>query len=1256
MNTKYLIISILFGIAGFTLIPDIAYGQDRAHQRHERRIGKQLENWTTVFPEWNHVGRVTLDSVSLNPGMKSLDLFFSPSLSYLPVREETVSLLHVSVRDHLSRKYRNLDLKIHTSGKVLEDLIPNSYRHTLNPDPARFRGLSDDRIPLVKNRNAFRYSGGLYYNNIAVWPSHGWYYESRQDRWKWQRPRLFSTVEDLLTRGFVLPYLVPMLENSGASVFLPVERDTQTRELIGDNDGSARGVRYRVPDNVLSVSEPQGFLLKDTLFPGDNPFAGGTSLRYAAIPGSDARVGVEADFEPGYYGVYVSWQTSKNSSSQVVYEVVHAAGSDEFVANQRIGGGTWVYLGTFRFDRHNPDGQSQGVYVSLAGETGSTISVDAVRFGGGMGNVARRPPGSVVSNVWSLRDGGQPAEETTIGGHSRFTWKTSGRPRFMEGARYYLQYAGFPDTLVYSLNDGKNDYNDDYMSRGEWVNYLKGSPSGPQKDRKTRGLGVPVDLAFSFHTDAGITPAEKVIGTLAIYSTWPDEGSFPDGFSRMGSRDLSDMIQSQIVEDIRVLHNPDWSRRGLWDRQYSEAWRPNVPSMLLELLSHQNLADMRFGLDPRFRFSVSRSIYKGMLKYIAASEGRDYVVQPLPPDHFAIARNGEEELILSWRPVVDPLESSAKPNGYKIYQSIHDRGFVEIRSVADTFAIIGIRDRSAIHQYRITAYNSGGESFPTEVLSARLSGRKGTGLVVNGFDRVSGPTWFDNTIKAGIEWWNDEGVADKESYMYTGRQYNYDRAYPWMDDDNPGWGSSHSDREGLPEYGNRFDYTAMHGLDLFGANGYSWVSVSDEAFCRPEFDISPYFAVDILMGEELSTPSGPAGSEICFQIYTPEFMNKVTEIASQGGNILLSGAYVGTDLMLNEDSAALKFARDILRFTWRTNHASNIGKFEATHYGKPWFTSSGSFNQEYHPEIYTVEAPDGILPAGDSAFSALRYSGNLVGAAVSFNGNYRSFVMGFPVESITDAEERRALLREVIRFFEHHEVTGEPFLSPMAVQDNHGAVIRGDQAEKKVYLLFSGDEYADGAEHVLNVLGTMKVKGYFFLTGNFLRNPDFRGIVERIINDGHYLGPHSDKHLLYVPWEKRDSLLISHDGFIEDLTRNMEEIERFGVDLSAVNLFLAPYEWYNLQISEWSREAGLQLINFTPGTGTNADYTTPEMSNYRSSEELTERLWQFEEKDPAGLNGVILLIHPGTHPDRSDKFYHRLEGLIRELREKGYDL
>jgi peptidoglycan/xylan/chitin deacetylase (PgdA/CDA1 family) len=1188
--------------------------------------------------------------------MNALDLFFSPSLSYLPVREGTATLVRASVREQLSRRYRNLDLRIQTSGKVLEDLIPNSYRVTLNQDSSRFRGLPAKRIPLVKKRDALIFSNGLYYNNIAVWPSHGWYYESRQDRWKWQRPRLFSTVEDLLTRGFVLPYLLPMLENSGASVFLPVERDTQIRELIGDNDGSSQGVAYIVPENVLFASVPSGFLLKDTLYPGDNPFAAGSSLRFAAVPESDARVGVQAAFDPGHYGVYVSWQTAENSSSQVVYEVVHAAGTAAFIANQRIGGGTWVFLGTFRFDRNSPEVRPQGVYVSLAGESGTTISVDAVRFGGGMGNIARRPSGSVVANVWSLRDGSQPGEEISVEGQSRFTWKTSGRPRFMEGARYYLQYAGFPDTLVYNLNDGKNDYNDDYMSRGEWVNYLIGSPSGPQKDRNARGLGIPVDLAFSFHTDAGITPAERVIGTLAIYSTWPDEGLFPDGFSRMGSRDLSDMIQSQIVDDIRVLYNPDWSRRGLWDRQYSEAWRPNVPSMLLELLSHQNLADMRYGLDPRFRFSVSRSIYKGMLKYIASGEGRGYVVQPLPPDHFAIIRNGEDGLTLSWRPVTDPLEPSAKPSGYKIYQSIHDRGFVEIMSVPDTFAIITIREKSAVYRYKVTAYNDGGESFPTEVLSARLSGRKGTGLVVNGFDRVGGPAWFDNTIKAGIEWWNDGGVTDGRSFMYTGSQYNYNRAYPWMDDDNPGWGSSHADREGLPEYGNSFDYTALHGMDLFGSNGYSWVSVSDEAFCSPEFDLSPYFAVDIIMGEELSTPSGPAGSETSFQIYTPEFMQKVSEIASGGGNILLSGAYVGTDLTLSEDSAALKFARDVLRFTWRTNHAVNTGRFEATNYGKPWFTVSGSFNQEYHPEIYTVEAPDGILPSGDSAFTALRYSGNLVGAAVAFKGNYSSFVMGFPVESITVEADRRNLLREVIRFFEAKKETDEPFLSPVAIYDSHGAIIRGDKSEKKVYLLFSGDEYADGAEHVLNVLAGMKVKGYFFLTGRFLRNPEFREIIQRIIEDGHYLGPHSDEHLLYVPWENRDSLLISHDVFLKDLARNIEEIERLGVDPLSINLFLAPYEWYNRRISEWTREAGLTLINFTPGTGTNADYTTPGMSNYRSSDELMERLWQFEKNDPAGLNGAILLIHPGTHPERSDKFYHRLEDLIRELRGKGYKL
>ena len=77
--------------------------------------------------------------------------------------------------------------------------------------------------------------------------------------------------------------------------------------------------------------------------------------------------------------------------------------------------------------------------------------------------------------------------------------QTSGRPRFTEGARYYLQYAGMPDTLVYKLND-ESDYKDDYQSRAEWVNYLKGAPYGPNKDRSVEGLKIPIDLSLAFHS------------------------------------------------------------------------------------------------------------------------------------------------------------------------------------------------------------------------------------------------------------------------------------------------------------------------------------------------------------------------------------------------------------------------------------------------------------------------------------------------------------------------------------------------------------------------------------------------------------------------------------------------------------------------------------------------------------------------------------------------------------------------------------
>jgi len=221
------------------------------------------------------------------------------------------------------------------------------------------------------------------------------------------------------------------------------------------------------------------------------------------------------------------------------------------------------------------------------------------------------------------------------------------------------------------------------------------------------------------------------------------------------------------------------------------------------------------------------------------------------------------------------------------------------------------------------------------------------------------------------------------------------------------------------------------------------------------------------------------------------------------------------------------------------------------------------------------------------------------------------------------------------------------------IYDDQGALIRKGSDEKTIYLLFSADEFGEGFEHILDVLDSKMIKGSFFLTGKFLRNKQFAPVTRRLVSGGHYLGPHSDGHLLYVPWEDRDTLLVTKDQFNQDMRKNIIELGQAGMR-EKPRWFLAPYEWYNSAISRWSEELGLTLVNFTPGTGTNADYTTPEMANYRSSEYLFERLAGFEESSPQGLNGALLLIHPGTDPARDDKFYLKLGELIEFYQEKGY--
>ena len=221
---------------------------------------------------------------------------------------------------------------------------------------------------------------------------------------------------------------------------------------------------------------------------------------------------------------------------------------------------------------------------------------------------------------------------------------------------------------------------------------------------------------------------------------------------------------------------------------------------------------------------------------------------------------------------------------------------------------------------------------------------------------------------------------------------------------------------------------------------------------------------------------------------------------------------------------------------------------------------------------------------------------------------------------------------------------------------DHGAITRGDRSRKKLALVFTGDEYAEGADTIANVLEKRGVKGSFFFTGRFYRNPEFAAAIKRLKKAGHYLGAHSDSHLLYADWNDRQKTLVSETEFTSDLERNYAAMANFGIVKSEALYFLPPFEWYNDTIAGWTAQAGLKLINFTPGTSSNADYTDPEDKNYLSSDAIMEKIKAYEAKGPAGLNGFIFLSHVGAGPKRTDKFYEKLDALIVWLRSRNYEM
>lgn len=937
-----------------------------------QRLTDYFASYTTTSAE---ISRCKLDSATTDFNRRTLTVYANEAFGYQPFRPATIERIYEEIRRQLPGPVNYFRLSVRTGGYAIEELVPNYYR-SKRKEQEKSRLYTDikekQKAPWVTcTSSPSRPSKGLAGRHISLWQSHGRYYVNREEEWGWQRPRLFCTTEDLFTQSFVLPYLIPMLEQAGAVVYTPRERDLQRHEVIVDNDtpGGSKYLEVSSRKAKWQTAPRKGFAHLRTIYQdNENPFTEG-SARMIATERKPERAFAEwipRIPEAGEYAVYVSYQSLPESVTDAKYSVFHSGGVTEFRVNQQMGGGTWVYLGTFRFDQ----GQNDYGMVTLSNESAEqgVVTADGVRFGGGMGNVAREG-------------------------------KLSGLPRYLEGARYEALWNGMPQEVYNGYRSG-NDYSDDINSRSRTLNYLNG---GSAYNPQAEGLSIPFELNLALHSDAGYHEDDQRVGALGIYTTRFNEGLLNAGTSRLASRDLADLLMSQLDIDLRATLGNGWNRRSLWDRNYSETRLPSVVSCIIELLSHQNFADMVWGHDPVFKFTVGRSLYKGILRFLATQHRTDYVVQPLPVTHFAIHFGKKKNSFeLSWRPQADPTEPTATADEYIVYTRIGRGGFDNGVRVSGTSYTVKV-EPGVVYSFKVTAVNRGGESFPSEILSAYKSKQKEKQrvLIVNGFDRLSGPAVVNNALQAGFDLEQDPGVPYLKDISLCGYQQVFDRKQAGKQ-----LGQSDASLEGLQMAGNTFDYPFIHGKAIQASAGYSFTSCSDEAVEENLVPLYAYDVVDYLLGlEKQDAPTLPTRY---YKSFSSAMQRALSSYLAIGGRLLVSGAYVASDMQQSEGDR--RFLIDQLKCGYGGTATTADRYFRIQ-----GMNQEGLLQRLPNETCYPLTRSDRLLPAPES-FAAMTYRDGTT-AAVAYRGAaYRTFVMGFPLECVTDERVRQQWMASILHF------------------------------------------------------------------------------------------------------------------------------------------------------------------------------------------------------------------------------------------------
>lgn len=747
-------------------------------------------------------------------------------------------------------------------------------------------------------------SGSLSGKTIFLSQGHGWYWNG--STFTTQRGVNCDIVEDFENAEKLNYFLTKYLTNAGAKVVVARERDFQENIVIIDNDGSNGTSTYAEYGSGWINSSLSAYANGHSPYlDGENPFSYGTNRLVQTVSGTPNAYAkwVPSIPQSGYYSVYVSFSQYTSRAPDAHYVVKHSGGETHFRVDQRIDGTTWRYLGTFYFYSGKNENLASVFLYNDSSSPGTYVSADAVRFGGGLGEIQR---GS----------------------------STSLKPKWEECCRYFAQYMGAPATVYDPSTD---DNNDDVTCRPRYSEW--------EKDTGEDGLFI------SWHSNAlnGGCTTDNPRGTSTYIYINPTPGSIA----------LQNLVHTELINDIRAEWESTWQDRGKQSADFGEVrLLSTMPGVLIELAFHDNPSDANALKNPKFAQISARAIYQAIAKYYNSSA----TLLPETPTHLYGKNLGSGNIKISWRTPPSGGAGGSPATGYRVYISYDGLSFQDGVYTTNTYYDLNIPEGTLLY-FRVSALNSGGESFPTETLSIKAGQPKV--LIVSGYDRIdtSNLVWKDDTVGS-----NKRMVLEKM---------------------------------------NSFNYVIEHSSAISNY-GIAFDSSSNEAVRDGDISLSSYCALDWISGEESSLDKT---FDLAEQTILQNYLNS-------GGNLFVSGSEIAWDLdYLNNGDA---FYKNYLKAIYLYDSAYSGTRYNIVN-GVSGTIFDGLTNISFengNGPYYYVDWPDVIGANGGSVVN-LNYqnaSTPSISAGIQYGGTFKVVNLGFPFETILDTAKRDLVMSRVLNF------------------------------------------------------------------------------------------------------------------------------------------------------------------------------------------------------------------------------------------------